>query len=228
MPGRHAHFARTNSFHPLGYSTSSAATLSGPFTPPSLFNGGLPGPTPYVPRRRSYTDSWARKPRAHTLISTSRSPLLNYDISIHPSLIPTHYLGISTAALCEPAVYPPQYSITLVTPHLPWSMAVSATNGRYVTVADVINTIYRALRVNVTHREFNFFGTPKLKRRATAAYVQRYERLRGHRGWAEERSQGVKRVDFLMGCTKFRGISPTPGELQVLLYAKRTFGISIM
>jgi hypothetical protein len=135
--------------------------------------------------------------------------LLNYDISVHPSAITTHFRGLSSAGFLESAVYPPQLTISIVTPHLPWSIAVAASNGRYVTVSDVLNALYRSLRTNVTSAEFHALGTQKLMRRATEAYTQRYMRLRGHRGYAEEKQQGVKRVDFLMGCTKFRGLSAT-------------------
>ncbi|KAF7354093.1 hypothetical protein MVEN_01096700 [Mycena venus] len=147
--------------------------------------------------------------RAHNLVAFADSPLLNYDISLHPSTITTHFQGVSTAGYLEPAVYPPQRAITIVTPHLPWSIPVTASNGRYVTVSDALNALYRSLRTNVTAVEFNSLGTQKLMRRASEAYAHRYMRLRGHRGYDEEKKQGVKRVDFLMGCTKFRGLSPT-------------------
>ncbi|KAJ6549051.1 hypothetical protein DFH09DRAFT_926386 [Mycena vulgaris] len=112
--------------------------------------------------------------------------------------------------MLEPAVYPPQLSISIVTPHPPMVRSpVQASNGRYVTVSDALTALYRALRMNVTPAEFNALGTHKLMRRAAAAYTQRYMRLKGHRGYAEEKAHGVKRVDFLMGCTKLRGLSPT-------------------
>ncbi|KAJ6611980.1 hypothetical protein B0H10DRAFT_2054277 [Mycena sp. CBHHK59/15] len=170
MPGRHVRFSRSNTFYsppPLVHSSSSATSSSGPHTPPLPYVG-LPGPTPFVPRR-SYSDSYAAKARAHSL----------------------------------PAVYPPRPTLSLISPHLPWTITVSASNGRYVTVSDVLNSVHRSLRAN------------KLMRRATAAYTQRYSRLKGHRGYMEEKSQGVKRVDFLMGCTKFQGISPTAGGVDI-------------
>ncbi|KAJ7729831.1 hypothetical protein DFH07DRAFT_849512 [Mycena maculata] len=195
MPGKHVRFSTQNTFH-------------SPSTPPTSTYANLPGPTPYAPHR-SYTDSAAAKGRAHNLIAFSDSPLLNYDISLHPSMISTHHHGVSSASMLEPAVYPPQTTITISTPHLPWSISVSASNGRYVTVSDVLAALYRSLRVNVTSAEFNALGSQKLMRRATAAYTNRYTRFKGHGGYAEEKQQGVKRVDFLMGCTQFRGVSPT-------------------
>ncbi|KAJ6566745.1 hypothetical protein B0H19DRAFT_1138511 [Mycena capillaripes] len=200
MPGKHVRF--------LTSASSSANSSSGPFTPPSLPYASLPGPTPYAPRR-AYTVSSAANARAHNLVALADSPLLNYDVSIHPSAITTHFSGISSAGFLEPAVYPPQLAISIVTPHLPWAISVAASNGRYVTVSDALNAIYRSLRTNITPAEFHSLGTEKLKRRATEAYTQRYMHLRGHRGYAEEKKQGIKRVDFLMGCTKFRGLSAT-------------------
>lgn len=199
MPGRHVRFATENTFH--------SPSSSGPFTPPSLPYVNLPGPTPFAPRR-SYTDSSASRPRAHNLVALSDSPLISYDISLHPSSISTHYRGLSSRGLLEPAVYPPQLTMSIITPHLPWSISVAASNSRYVTVSDVLTALYRSLRANVTPGEFHALGTHKLMRRATAAYQHRYSRLKGHRGYEEEKAGGVKRVDFLMGCTSFRGLSP--------------------
>ncbi|KAJ7728169.1 hypothetical protein DFH07DRAFT_757363 [Mycena maculata] len=212
MPGRQVRFSTENTFHSplpqLSWSNSSATSSSGPPTPPTPPYADLPGPTPYAPRR-SYTDSVVKKGHAHGLLAFSDSPLLIYDMSLHPSLISTHYLGVSSAGMLEPAVSPPQPSISISTPYLPWSIAVSASNGLYVTVSDVLTSLYRSLRINVTPAEFTALGTEKLMRRATASYTQRYTWLKGHCGYTEEQQQGVKRVDFLMGCTQFRGLSST-------------------
>ncbi|KAJ6492090.1 hypothetical protein C8R45DRAFT_990383 [Mycena sanguinolenta] len=212
MPGKHVRFSTENTFHApaslLSRSHSSATPSPGPFTPPSLPYGSLPGPTPYVPRR-SYTDSSTANGRAHNLVAFADSPLLNFDISLSPSTITTHFHGVSSTGYQEPAVYPPQLTISIVTQHLPWSITVAASNGRYVTVADTLNALHRSLRTNVTAAEYNRLGSHKLRRRVTEAYTHRYMRLQGHRGYAEEKQAGLTRVDFLMGCTKFRGLSAT-------------------
>jgi hypothetical protein len=136
-----------------------------------------------------------------------------------PTLISSHYPGLSSAGFREPAVYPPQPTISLTTPYLPWSIAVPASNGEYVTVADVLNTIYHTLRVNATSAEFQTLRTDQLKHRVSAAYTLRCQRLRGHRSYAQEKVEGVKRVDFLMGYTKFQGIAPTavPDVWQIVI-----------
>ncbi|KAF7340504.1 hypothetical protein MSAN_02121800 [Mycena sanguinolenta] len=191
MPGKHVRFSTENTFH------SPAPLLS-----------SLPGPTPYVPHR-SYTYSSAANARAHNLVAFADSPLLNFDISLPPSAITTHFHGVSSAGFQEPAVYPPQSTISIVTQHLPWSITVAASNGRYVTVADTLNALHRSLRTNVTGEEYHTLGSHTLKHRATEAYTHRYMRLQGHRGYTEEKRGGLKRVDFLMGCTQFRGLSAT-------------------
>ncbi|KAJ7484962.1 hypothetical protein B0H11DRAFT_1806827, partial [Mycena galericulata] len=211
MPGPYVRFSSTNTFHspppPLMGRGSSSASSFGPMTPPSLSYGGAPGPGPYPPRS-TYTESAPRTGRAHSLLTFSSKPLLKYNVSRHPSTITARASGLTSAGFTEPAVYPPQASITLVTPHLPWAIGVPASNGAYVTVFDVFNSIYNTLRVNATPAEVNALGSQNMGK-ASAAYTQRYERLRGHRGYTEEKRGGIKRVDFLMGYTRMHGLSPT-------------------
>ncbi|KAJ6485386.1 hypothetical protein C8R47DRAFT_1177743 [Mycena vitilis] len=208
MPG-HVRFSSTNRFHspppPLVNSSFSSEPSSlGPLTPPPHHNARLPGPTPFAPKYHR-----SSKGRVHNLIALSNAPLLDYDVSLPPSSLSSSYAGVSAAGLAESAVYPPQHTLTLITPHLPWAIVVPATNGRFVAVSDVLHSLYSALRVNATAAEFHALGTHKLMQQAGAAYRARYERLRGHRGYKEEKRQGLKRVDFLMGYTRFQGISPT-------------------
>ncbi|KAJ7087030.1 hypothetical protein C8R43DRAFT_846714, partial [Mycena crocata] len=121
----------------------------------------------------------------------------------------THHQDVSSARLLEPAVYPPQPTISIISSHVPWAIDVPASNGRYVTVADALSALYRGGRMNVTRAEFHTLGATKLMRRVTEAYEHRCSRLKGHHGHEEEKAKGVKRVDFLMGATKLRGLSPT-------------------
>ncbi|KAJ7744836.1 hypothetical protein B0H14DRAFT_2406808 [Mycena olivaceomarginata] len=188
--------------------SSSTGSLLGPLTPPSLSYACLPGPTPFVPYY-SYRSAKPSSGGVHALLAFSSAPLLNYDISLHPSSISSHYNGLTFFGFMDSAVYPPLRSLSLTTPHLPWSIVVPACDGRHVTVNDVLHAVYSALRANITSVEFNALGTQKLMRRASAACQRRCERLRGRRGYAEEKQGGIKRVDFLMGFTKFQGISST-------------------
>ncbi|KAJ7230921.1 hypothetical protein B0H12DRAFT_1147214 [Mycena haematopus] len=202
MP-RHVRFSTTNSFHSAPPTASSSASSFGPMTPPQLPHVGWSmGPKPSIAR-------------AHNLLALSPAPLLDFDVSFHPSTITTHLPALSPAGFLEPAVHPPQAAITLVTPHLPWAICVPASNATYVTVADVLNTIYRTLREGATPGEFEALRTDKLMRRVSGAYTRRCERLRGHRAYEQEKREGVKRVDFLMGYHRFRGIAPKEGAPDV-------------
>ncbi|KAJ6564707.1 hypothetical protein B0H19DRAFT_1141774 [Mycena capillaripes] len=216
MPGRRVRFSPTNSFHSppfgppslMGPSPPSSASSLGPLTPPALPYRGSAGPESHLPRN-PHTEWSAPNGQAHNLIALSSTPLLRYDISLHPSLISSPFPGISAAGYFEPAVYPPQHAIKLVTPHLPWTISVAASNAKYVTVSDVLNEIYRTLRVTAMPGEFEDLRTDKLKRRVRASYTHRCEHLRGYRGYTQEKVEGVKRVDFLTGYTMFQGIAPT-------------------
>ncbi|KAF7366144.1 hypothetical protein MVEN_00491300 [Mycena venus] len=218
MPQRHVRFSSTSTIHSLPplvrSSSSSSSASSGPSTPPPPSYAGLPAPAPFT-RRGSYSDPSSRTGQANDLIVFSPTPPLIYDITLNPSTISTHITRLPSARFLEPAVYPPRPLISLVTPHLPWALAVPATNGKYVTVSDVLTAIYHALRVNVTAGEFAALRTKDLMRRVTAAYVRRYERLWGHSGYKPEKAEGVKRVDFLLGYTTFCGIAPATGQSDV-------------
>ncbi|KAJ7020861.1 hypothetical protein C8F04DRAFT_1013840 [Mycena alexandri] len=215
MPSRRVRFASTDTFYSspppplIGFSPSPPTSLLGPLTPPPLYAAA-----PLIPKGR-YHASAAMKVQAHNLIALSPIPLLQYDVSLPPYPISSHRPGLSAAAFLEPAVDPPRLTLSLVTPHLPWTIPVRASNRRYVSVSDILSAIYRTLRVNATPAEFNALGTKKLMRRASAAYMRRCERLRGHSGYSHEKREGVKRVDFLMGYTTFQGIAPTGGAPDV-------------
>ncbi|KAJ7878062.1 hypothetical protein B0H13DRAFT_2052954 [Mycena leptocephala] len=215
MASRRVRVASTDTFYsppppPLLDSAPSSSTSSlGPLTPPPPYAAA-----PLTPKDL-YRAPATMKVQAHNLIALSPIPLLQYDVSLHPSTISSHRAGLSAAVYLEPAVYPPRLSLSLVTPHLPWTIPVPASNHRYVSVGDVLAAIYRTLRVNATSAEFNALGTEKFMRRASTAYMRRCERLRGHSGYSQEKREGVKRVDFLMGYTTFQGIAPTGGAPDV-------------
>ncbi|KAJ7354006.1 hypothetical protein DFH08DRAFT_933733 [Mycena albidolilacea] len=213
MPQRHVRFSSTSTVHSLPplvrSSSSSSASSSGPPTPPPISYRDLPAPS----KRRPSS-------QANDLIALAVPPLLTYDISLSPSTLSTRSATpLSSARLLEPAVFPPLPLISLVTPHLPWTLAVPTTNGKYVTVSDVLSALYCALRVGATPGEFAALRTEELISRVGAAYVRRCERLRGQSrsGYAREQAEGVKRVDFLLGYTTFCGIVPTadPGVWQL-------------
>ncbi|KAF7343668.1 hypothetical protein MSAN_01946500 [Mycena sanguinolenta] len=218
MQQRRVRFSSTNTV----LSIPALVIDSAPSSPASSCGPPTPPPLPYTPslsmRHSSHWETQHQmKSRANDLIALAAPPVLTYDISLHPTTISTHFHGLSSARLLKPAVYPPRPTISLVTPHLPWTLAIPpGTNAKYVTVLDVLTSIYLALRVNVTAKEFAALHTAEMMQRVTAAYTQRYRRLRSYDAeYALEKAEGVKRVDFLMGYTKFCGIAPTVGKPDV-------------
>ncbi|KAJ6508174.1 hypothetical protein C8R45DRAFT_1167798 [Mycena sanguinolenta] len=196
MPQRRVRFSGTStvlSIPALVFDSapSSPASSCGPPTPPPIPDSNFPFPPSSSTRGTSYWETQLQtKTRANDLIALAAPP---------------------------PAVYPPLPTISLVTPHLPWALTIPpATNATYVTVLDVLTAIYRALRVNATANDFAALRTEELMGRVTAAYTQRYRRLRRYNtGYALEKAEGLKRVDFLLGYTQFCGIAPTAGQPDV-------------
>ncbi|KAF8967254.1 hypothetical protein BDZ97DRAFT_1656512 [Flammula alnicola] len=215
MPGwlKQVRFAYKNSYHSppptpaLSFSSSTISSGSGPLTPPYATQG-LPGPTPYTipyaPSKHLKSSRYVGSVRAHPLLEMGA---ITWDVMDHPSTIRRDYNSVPNHTFREAATNPPLAYLSITSPHLPWVIKVYASNGSFVTLEDVFTTIYRALRINITPAEFSSLPSPNDQRRATRAYEQRYRRQRSTRIYEEEKRGGMKRVDFLMGCTRFFGIS---------------------
>ena len=215
-------FAYKNIFYSPRHTVSSPPPPPpppAPITPPST-GYGLPGPSPYVisyaPQNPTTSVPYAGLVYAHPLLDASS---ITYDLMEHPSTIMTrNNYSLSTRTLREPATTPRLSFLKITSIHLPWTIKVYASNAVYVTLEDVFISIYRNLRTNITSAEFNLFSKQDDQRRATRAYEKRYRRLRNTRAYDEEKRGGMKRVDFLMGHTKFLGLSNSsrhPDEWQL-------------
>ncbi len=211
MQRKHVHFAPTNQYlaPPAGRTSRSysPASSTGPLTPPS-HAFALPGPTPYA-FPSSPSKSRVVPTRLHSLIEYSTAPTIIYDFVDPPSAMSSRRDRISSRTLSEPATSPPMQSMTLISPHLPWRIPVIARNRSFVSVMDIIDAIYHCLRMQVGEPEYKLLPTRKDQERASAAYRQRYKRYRDPRTYDEERRHGLRRLDFLMGHSKFRGLSRT-------------------
>ena len=213
-------FAYKNLFYSPRHSVSPPTpTPPTPITPPSA-GYGLPGPSPYVlsyaPQNPTKSVPYAGQVYAHPMLDSSS---ITYDLMEHPSTILTrNNYSLSVRTFREPATTPPQTFLTIISIHLPWTIKVYASNALYVSLEDVYDSIYHNLRTNITSAEFNLFSSQDDQRRATRAYEKRYRRLRNTRAYEEEKRGGMKRVDFLMGHTKFLGLSNSsrrPDEWQL-------------
>lgn len=215
---KHVRFAPENIIYPpekyiseitaVPFLPSSSSTSSYSSNPDTDTGSLLPGPTPYVflptPRQQL-----REKFICHPFLKTSA---ITYDLR---DPISTQSQRLSTETLRQPAFIPPLSRTTITSSYLPWTIKVYAFNSSYITLQDVFSSIHSILRTNITPDEFLLLPSHHHRERAIRAYQQRYRRLR-HLSHSDnnkesesesEKRAGMKRVDFLMGHTKFLGIS---------------------
>ncbi|KAK0447593.1 hypothetical protein EV421DRAFT_1900964 [Armillaria borealis] len=106
----------------------------------------------------------------------------------------------------EPATSPALLvDMVLVSKYLPWRIHISPGSVREMVVA-----LYTALRTRVTEEELKAVGGTGVK----TAFRNRVEGM-----GEEEMRKGVRRVDFLLGYTRFIGVEATdePGVWKICL-----------
>ncbi|KAL1756878.1 hypothetical protein FB107DRAFT_260616 [Schizophyllum commune] len=141
----------------------------------------------------------------HRLLSVASPAVLQLDLRQSARI----YLpNIPSVYQARPATEPPLPRLTIICAHLPWRIHVDASNGRYVTVSDVLAALSHTLRTPVTEPEFHQLLGHTDRRRAAAAYTERYRRA----GTSEEKRGGLRRVDFLMSRYHFVGLEPVRGR----------------
>jgi len=201
MPGKHVTFSETNMVYSPptpspSYSVTSLPSSAGPITPPSLYKPSLPLPAGVLVRIHP------------TLGFNPHTPPLLFDLSIPRTAArtntspPSH---LSDRTLLEPATYPPVDRLTLIT-KLPWTLTIAPSSQPFVAIIDVLEQLYRWLRLTVSQKEFDMESYDS-QRAITAAFHQRFNRDR--QTAAVEKKKGLKRIDFLKGHNRFMGLSST-------------------
>lgn len=211
-------FSRTKLVHspatpPISLVPSTPPSSHIPLTPPEVAPG-LPGPSPYGLGFKSMYTLPPPLPEPRYPASILPHPLLDspsilFDMIEHPSYIVYHHAPLSPHLLSESAFTLPIPAVTIFVAHLPWKMYISASNGSYLTIHDIFNGIYNALRKNIKSTEFKSLLTPKDTECAVRAYEGRYRRLGSSSAYEEEKRQGMKRIDFLLCMTRFAGLTET-------------------
>lgn len=199
MASRRVRFADNSPF-------SNASTLSspGPSTPPVLTQ-----PPVWVYQTSPYYMLSPALPAPWEIHSILSMPMFDFNVSIDPALNPVvHGNSLVTQVRNEPATCPPVPSLTLVSRPLPWEIVISYSFSPFVTVADVLGGLYRALRMRATEQEFYREGREK-QGAITQAYHRRYRRALGVELEERERREGLKRIDFLVGSHFFKGLRKT-------------------
>jgi hypothetical protein len=135
-------------------------------------------------------------------------PAIQYDLSLPLSTLEKQ---ISPEEFSEAATHPPVSSLRITCPHFQWPIVVSPSSRSvsFVTVLDVFDAVYRALRVPVHPTEYKQLPSSDATRNVNAAYYHRCERVGDLDERKLEESKGVKRVDFLVGKNQFLGLSGT-------------------
>jgi hypothetical protein len=131
-------------------------------------------------------------------------PNVQYDLS-HP----LHTINSQfTPSFLNPATYPPLPALTVFCRHIAWPIAVSPSQPTgYVSVIDVLTSVYTSLRLAVRRAEYDTLPSGDMRQKVDDAYFVRCRLLADEDERKLEALKGVKRVDFLVGKTRFLGLS---------------------
>ena len=115
-------------------------------------------------------------------------------------------------AFLEYATSPPVQSLFIAHPLLKHEIEVvcsPSAPGSFVTVADVLLSIYRQLRHPIHPIDYAELPDGERREGVDAAYYVRTGSIRNAEERTREERKGIKNIDLLMGCTRFMGLSGT-------------------
>lgn len=136
-------------------------------------------------------------------------PALPYDLSWPFSESDIH---IPEHVFAEPATSPPLPSIIIFHPVLKFEIEVlpsAPIPGSYVSVIDVLTRLYRDLRLAVHPIEYDELPDEEVRKMVDLAYYTRCGRIRDPAERSHEERKGLKKIDLLMGRTRFLGLAGT-------------------
>ncbi|KXN84614.1 hypothetical protein AN958_12295 [Leucoagaricus sp. SymC.cos] len=212
-PNRRVRFALEG--YPSPVSTSSTLSSPGPRTPQQLtqplvhvYQPSLTSTSsPFISSISPNQSALAIPCDIHDVLGNAT---FDFDVSLDPASNPALRDNLFLQRVRnEPATVPPVPSLTLVSRDLPWEVIITSSSVPFVTISDVLGGLYRALRIPVREEEFSRESAEKQNAISTA-YYQRFERHVSDRQLREqEKQKGVKRIDFLAGSHRFKGLSKT-------------------
>ncbi|KAI5828004.1 hypothetical protein K523DRAFT_308126 [Schizophyllum commune Tattone D] len=213
---------------PLSASRTQALPPPSPAQVPSHIPSSAPSypPTPTrAPRPRRYSDSSRYGPayaHIHPILARDKQlPPLRFDLRRRPRHITdAHRHHLPSALLAEPATNPPIAALTVASSRLPWAFRIEGAtrseryDAAYVSVRDVLDGLYAAMRAPVGEREYKAYADRRGVRHAFA------ERCRVSSRPAEEKAQGLRRVDLLTTRIWFAGLERGEGGVWNLRLAE--------
>ncbi|PPQ68615.1 hypothetical protein CVT25_005525 [Psilocybe cyanescens] len=225
---KRVHFASTNITYEPGratpspsFSYSSLPSSSSPelLTPPPDDEGrqsAVYPRTPYAKQLDLYPEVAASTPsiqnqmQIHFLLAFTpySEPAIWHDLSLPLTSVETHY---PSHAFSEPATSPPMPSLIIFHPLIKYEIEVHPTPpvpGSFVSVRDVLLKLYTELRLAIHESEYRDVPEPERKY-VDEAYWRRCSRIRTAVDRLQEEQKGIKRIDLLMGNTRFTGLSGT-------------------
>ncbi|KAI8974822.1 hypothetical protein BD414DRAFT_497602 [Trametes punicea] len=222
MPGHHrVRFVNVPATPSSTYSGATLPSSPGLATPPSLMASPLPAKG-YVasPSYLAMPPLSGSQVNVHPVLACTLGygAPLTWDLTqpVESAQVRTgDVLPVTEQLVIEPATTPKVASITIICERLPWAITVNPTDNApwaapYVTVGDVLYTLYRTLRLPVTPIELGLQADPAFQQRVQDAYIARYHRIT-HPGDREvEKAKMIKRVDFLCEAQMFKGLSLVP------------------
>ncbi|KAF8641336.1 hypothetical protein AX16_010034 [Volvariella volvacea WC 439] len=168
--------------------------------------------------------------RLHPMLEYAQNPLIEFDVTLHPSTIITRHQAVSTYSWSDPATNPPVSRMEIVCNKLSgWSIVVDATikpqqtntgrgrslsrsrdasssvqKSQYVTVWDLLISVYEALRCSLARQSYEVLDG-KTKKKIVDAYKKRYRAIKNPRAHDDEKKGGLRVVDLLKGRNTFLG-----------------------
>ncbi|KAJ6534214.1 hypothetical protein B0H19DRAFT_964625 [Mycena capillaripes] len=209
-------FSSTNILYsPLLWSPSPEASTSSLPHSPSRDQPARQIPIIYRPWPSPMPVGMSPGPDAHFILcraqihillafAPSMPPHVHYDLS-HP----LHTINSQlTPSFLDPATYPPLPTLTILCRHIPWPIAVAPSQPTgFVSVFDVFMSVYTSLWLAVRRAEYDALLSSEARHRVDEAYFTRCRLWSDDEERRIEALKGVKRVDFLVGKTRFLGLS---------------------
>ncbi|KAH9911643.1 hypothetical protein B0H21DRAFT_454401 [Amylocystis lapponica] len=134
---------------------------------------------------------------------SASSPAMYLDLRLNPSTLRFRALErpINEWDLTRFACEPPLAHMRLYNAHFPWFVDVESGNPAGVTLHELFAAIYASMMMPITQADFwNNEMDESVRERIGLAWAQRCAD-------EEERSRGVRRVDFLMGRVVMEGLA---------------------